>query len=52
MSPAGYERMRDAFIKKGMTAKRAKGKAARIWNDKHPDDPATRSHKKKKRIHK
>ena len=33
--PKGYEKMRDAFIKKGMSSKAAKGKAARIWNAKH-----------------
>lgn len=33
--PLGYERMRDAFKKKGMSIKAAKKKAARIWNSKH-----------------
>ena len=33
--PAGYEKMRDAFKKKGMSASAAKKKAARIWNSKH-----------------
>jgi hypothetical protein len=30
--PAAYERMRDAFIRNGMSAKAAKGKAARLFN--------------------
>jgi len=34
--PEGYEKMRDAFIKEGMSKKAAQGKAARIWNAKHP----------------
>jgi len=33
--PAGYEKMRDSFIKKGMSSKTAKTKAAKIWNSKH-----------------
>jgi isopentenyl diphosphate isomerase/L-lactate dehydrogenase-like FMN-dependent dehydrogenase len=33
--PAGYEKMRDSFIKKGMSTKAAKTKAAKIWNSKH-----------------
>ena len=33
--PAGYEKIRDAFIRKGMSTKAAKTKAARIWNAKH-----------------
>lgn len=33
--PLGYERMRDAFKKKGMSLKAAKTKAAKIWNSKH-----------------
>lgn len=33
--PAGYEKMRDAFKKKGMSTKMAKKKAAMIWNSKH-----------------
>jgi hypothetical protein len=40
--PAGYEKMRDAFKKKGMTDKGAKKKAARIWNSNHPNNPVTR----------
>lgn len=33
--PAGYEKMRDAFQKKGLSLKAAKTKAAKIWNSKH-----------------
>jgi len=33
--PKQYEAMRDAFIRKGMSTKAAKKKAARIWNSKH-----------------
>jgi len=33
--PKGYEKMRDAFIAKGMKVVSAKRKAARIWNAKH-----------------
>jgi len=33
--PAGYTKMRDAFIKKGMSKKAAQTKAAKIWNAKH-----------------
>lgn len=44
--PRGYEKMRDAFKRKGMSDKGAKRKAARIWNAEHPDNPVTRKHKK------
>lgn len=33
--PKGYENMRDSFIKKGMSRKAAKKKAAKIWNACH-----------------
>ena len=33
--PKGYEKMRDKFIREGMTRKAAQRKAARIWNAKH-----------------
>jgi hypothetical protein len=33
--PKGYENMRDSFIKKGMSRKKSKKKAAMIWNAKH-----------------
>ena len=45
--PKGYEKMRDAFIREGMSESAAKGKAARIWNSQHPKNPVTGSHKKK-----
>jgi hypothetical protein len=38
--PAGYEKMRDAFMKKGMSSKSAKTKAAKIWNSKHKGSSA------------
>jgi len=40
--PKGYEKMRDAFKRKGMSDKAAKAKAARIWNSKHKKNPVTR----------
>jgi hypothetical protein len=39
--PAGYEKMRDAFKREGLSDKAAKEKAARIWNAKHPKNPVT-----------
>jgi hypothetical protein len=33
--PAGYEKIRDSFINKGMSSKAAKTRAAKIWNSKH-----------------
>lgn len=33
--PAGYEKIRDSFIAKGMSTAAAKTKAAKIWNSKH-----------------
>lgn len=47
--PRGYEKMRDAFMKKGMSSKRAKTKAARIWNANHPNNPVTGNYESKKR---
>ena len=47
--PKGYEKMRDSFIRKGMSSKAAKSKAAAIWNAKHKSNPVTRSHKDEKR---
>jgi hypothetical protein len=35
MAPAGYEKIRDKFIKEGMGKKAAQKKAAKIWNAKH-----------------
>jgi len=40
--PKAYEKMRDKFKKEGMSDKAAKGKAARIYNAKHPIKPVTR----------
>lgn len=45
--PAGYERMRDSFVRKGMAYPKAKQKAARIWNSKHPKHPVGRHYDKK-----
>ena len=33
--PAGYEKMRDKFIKDGLSPKAAKTKASKIWNSTH-----------------
>jgi len=41
--PAQYEAMRDAFVKKGMSLKAAKTKAAKIYNSKHKKKPVTRN---------
>jgi len=38
--PAGYEKIRDAFVAKGMSLKAAKTKAAKIWNSKHKGNSA------------
>ena len=43
--PKGYEKMRDAFKRQGMSDKAAKEKAARIWNSKHKSNPVTRKEK-------
>jgi hypothetical protein len=40
--PRGYEKMRDKFIKDGMSKDEAQEKAARIWNSKHKDDLVTK----------
>lgn len=40
--PKQYEAMRDKFKKEGMSDQAAKGKAARIYNAKHPNKPVTR----------
>ena len=58
--PKGYEKCGDAIkedlLKKGMSREKADKEAKRIaaafrylntWNKKHPDNPATRKHKKK-----
>jgi hypothetical protein len=46
--PKGYEKMRDAFKRKGLSDQAAKSKAARIWNAKHKENPVTRGHRAKK----
>lgn len=43
--PKGYERMRDKFKGDGMSDKKAKEKAARIWNSRHKKNPVTRKGK-------
>ncbi|MBU2548875.1 MAG: hypothetical protein KKB20_10715 [Proteobacteria bacterium] len=44
--PKGYEKMRDRFTADGMSERGAQKKAARIWNDQHPDKPVGRGEKK------
>ena len=46
--PKGYEKMRDAFKREGMSDKAAKSKAARIWNSKHKNNPVTRKEHKRR----
>jgi hypothetical protein len=46
--PKGYEEMRDKFKREGLSASAAKGKAARIWNSQHPNNPVT-GHSERKR---
>lgn len=41
--------MRDSFKRDGMSDARAKEKAARIWNAKHPGNPVVRHEGKRKR---
>lgn len=45
--PKSYEKMRDKFIKDGMSKKAAQAKAARIYNAKHKV-PVTKVHKRGK----
>lgn len=45
--PKTYEHMRDKFISQGMSPKKAKEKAAKIYNAKHPKRPVTGKHKGK-----
>ena len=47
--PEGYEKMRDKFMKQGMSEKAAKRKAAKLWNAKNPYNPVGRHEKKGKR---
>lgn len=44
--PKQYEAMRDKFKKEGLSDKKAKAKAAAIYNAKHPKAPVTGKHKK------
>jgi len=46
--PKQYEAMRDRFLREGLSLKEAKAKAARIYNSRHPDNPVTGKHKKRK----
>jgi len=46
--PAGYEAMRDKFIREGMSIDAARTKAAKIWNSQHPDNPVHGGYDKKK----
>ncbi len=48
--PEGYEKIRDSLIKKGYPVDKAKEKAAKIWNSKHPDNPVTPNYDKKKNV--
>lgn len=41
--PKQYTAMRDAFKAKGMSDKKAKAKAARIYNSKHKRNPVGRN---------
>lgn len=45
--PEAYVAMRNKFIKRGMSTKAAKTKAARIYNSKHGDDPVGSNYDKK-----
>jgi hypothetical protein len=38
--PAGYEKIRDSFVSKGMSLRSAKKHAAMIWNSKHSGSEA------------
>jgi hypothetical protein len=43
--PKQYEAIRDKFEAKGMGAKEAKTRAAKIYNSKHKSNPVTRKSK-------
>jgi len=46
--PKAYEKMRDKFKKEGLPSKKAKAKAAAIYNSKHPKNPVTsRKHERR-----
>jgi hypothetical protein len=40
--PKQYEAIRDSFVRKGLSLKAAKTKAAKIYNSKHKKNPVTR----------
>lgn len=39
--PAEYEKMRDKFMREGLSSKAAKSKAAAIYTSRHPSNPAS-----------
>jgi hypothetical protein len=45
--PAGYEKIRDTLLTRGLSRKAAQSKAAKIWNAKHPNNPVGRHNSKK-----
>lgn len=44
--PEAYLKMKESFMRKGMSTKAAKSKAARIYNAKHPGKPVTRNYER------
>ena len=50
--PEQYVAMRDKFKRQGMSGKAAKGKAARTYNSKHPDEPVGPNYEKDKKAKK
>lgn len=46
--PKAYVEMRDKFKGRGMSDKAAKGKAARIYNSKHPNAPVGPNYEEEK----
>ena len=42
--PASYEKMRDKFIKEGLSKNAAQEKAAKIYNSTHKKSPVTGKH--------
>ena len=46
--PKAYEAMRDKFAGEGLPYDKAQGKAAAIYNSKHPSAPVTGKHKTKR----
>ena len=43
--PKQYEAIRDSLVKKGLSLKNAKTRAAKIYNSKHKKNPVTRNSK-------